>query len=176
MKHISKKFFAALSVCLAAGMLVAPLEAGAIEVTVVNELDEKVLLAMGKWVEGRSSSRGWWSVEPGATRTIRPFEGSEGEYFFRAVTESGERMWHGSDEYDSSFFWLHSTKAFDCPPGKTVRGGKKGRFHFFPQIYWKNREDPKDGFILTFRKDTWDLGGPDPDDPSLDDPDLEDPE
>ena len=139
----------------------APPKAGAIEVTVVNELDEKVLLAMGKKEDGRLFSRGWWSVEPGATRTIRPFEGSGGDYFFRAVTESGERMWHGSDEYDSSFFWLHSTKAFDCLPGKKVRGGKKGRFHFFPQIYWKNKEDPKDGFILKFRKDTWDLDDPD---------------
>ncbi len=162
-KHLNIKFFAVLLVCLALGLPISPSRAGAagkrmVEVTMVNSLDEKVLLAMGRWRDGSSFSRGWWSVDPGATRTIRPFEYNDGDhYYFYAVSESGERIWRGSDDYDSTIFWLHSTKAFDCPPGKKVRGGKKARFHSFTQNYWKNQENSEEGFILKFQKDTSEL-------------------
>ena len=147
-----------------------------VEVTLVNKRDEKVFVAIARHSYDEndvktSISKGWWTVEPGETRTIRPFEFDDNAYLYYAT--SGEYVWETAEEL-TDHYWIHPTEAFESHQDKAIPGGKRVAFNLFdhPRNYkgwrdWKGWEPDKEEagkFILTFLKDYPETYTPEDDD------------
>lgn len=127
----SKALLVCLAVLLFAASAFASAEADDDSVTVklANKTDAKIFVALARISTGGDDRgdkvKGWYTVNPGKTRTVKFGRYSPvNEYFFYATSKSGKRVWNGNKNNDSSF-WIHPKDAFDTHPDKKISGGKK---------------------------------------------------
>ena len=114
------------------------------EIRLVNETDEKILVAVArdsfddeKAYDIFDVSKGWWTVEPGETKRIQPFTWLDYcAYYFYAVSESGGRVWDGSGEEGKSF-WIRRGESFEGHPDLDLSGGEQVWFQKFTSKHWK---------------------------------------
>ena len=101
----------------------------------MNKTDAKIFVALAKESEGGEDSadrvKGWFSVNPGKTRTVKFGTYSPVyRYYFYATSKGGKRVWAGSKN-NGSTFWIHPKDAFNAHPDKKISGGKKVIFKRF---------------------------------------------
>ncbi len=112
-------------------------KASAAKITVVNQTDLKVSVALKWWADGADSAggtKGWYGVEPGATRTI-VWKGIDG-----AAVQVGSMgyyakakglVWKGKGKTGVAG-WIHPTRAFETTePDEAIEGGQEVEFRVF---------------------------------------------
>ena len=86
----------------------------------------------GEDSENPDSSKGWWSIDPGKTRTFKTYSYSPFfSVYYYATSMGGKRVWAGKaggEDHAYHAFWIHPTKAFNVTDSKKVNGGKKVYF------------------------------------------------
>lgn len=128
-------FSKALLVCLAVFLFAvsafasAEVDDDSITIKLANKTDAKVFVAIARISTGgedrNDKVKGWYTVNPGKTRTIKFGSYSPVyEYFFYATSKGGKRVWEGKRN-NGSAFWIHPKDAFDTHPDKKISGGKK---------------------------------------------------
>jgi len=118
--------------CLLAGLAFASAEVdddGTLTIKLANKTDAKIFVALARISTGGEDSndqvKGWFSVNPGKTRTVKFGSYSPvNEYFFYATSMGGKRVWAGNKN-NGSTFWIHPKNAFDIHPDKKISDGKK---------------------------------------------------
>ena len=124
-----------LLACLMVGLLAVAANADVVKVKVTNKTDAKIFIAFaqtqtdsgGEDVDNPDSSKGWWGIDPGKTRTFSTYEYSPFfSVFYYATSMSGKRVWAGKK--GDHAFWIHPTKAFNVTNSQKVNGGKRVYF------------------------------------------------
>ena len=144
MKNVKLKAAAALLFALAA---LRGAQASELKITLTNDTDAKVFVAVGATSEGGENdgdfSQGWWGVEPGETKmiTIDGYSPVCG-YGFYAVSKGGERVW---TDKEGNEYWIHPQKTFKIHPDDTLPGGKKVVFRYLSVTDVRRRDEIMDG-------------------------------
>lgn len=140
----SKALLACLAVLLFAVSAFASAEVdddGVLTIKLANKTDAKIFVALARvstgGEDGNDKVKGWFSVNPGKTRTVKFGSYSPvNEYYFYATSKGGKRVWAGNKN-NGSTFWIHQKNAFDIHPDKEISGGKR--------VIFKNLNVSSDG-------------------------------
>ena len=90
-----------LLACLMVGLLAVAANADVVKVKVTNKTDAKVFIAFartqtdsgGEDDDKPDSSKGWWSIDPGKTKTFKTYEYSPfHSVFYYATSKGGKRV------------------------------------------------------------------------------------
>ena len=132
---VKQGFSKALLACLLVALFAAPALSDVVKVKVTNKTDAKIFIAFaqtqtdsgGEDSDAPDSSKGWWGIEPGKTRTFSTYEYSPFySVFYYATSLGGKRVWCGKN--GDHAFWIHPTKEFNVTRNKKVSGGKRVYF------------------------------------------------
>ena len=126
----------------------------------MNKTDAKVFVALARAAmyqdvdESHDISKGWWSVEPGETKTIQPWDYSvHYAYGYYATSKGGQRVWGASDVYESlpgeSGYPIHPTKAFESHRDRPISGGKEVLFRDLDREDEEGEEEWKRVVVFT---------------------------
>ena len=124
-----------LLACLMVGLLAVAANAGVVKVKVTNKTDAKVFIAFartqtdsgGEDDDKPDSSKGWWGINPGETKTFKTYEYSPfHSVFYYATSKGGKRVWGGKK--GDHAFWIHPKNAFNVTNSKKVKDGKRVYF------------------------------------------------
>ncbi len=107
-----------------------------VRVKVTNKTNAKVFIAFGNTqtdsggedIDNPDSSKGWWGIDPGKTRTFKTYKYSPFfTVFYYATSMGGKRIWAGNSKTGRAF-WIHPKKAFTVTNSRKVKGGKRVYF------------------------------------------------
>lgn len=106
---------------------------------ITNQTDAKIFIAFAEKQtdfggddaeEAKDKAKGWWAIDPGQTKIIKPYTYSPFfSVYYYAMTQGGKHVWGGDNNEVDKPFIITTQKQFNYEDGGVkISGGKKVMF------------------------------------------------